>query len=279
MRKFSPKLSIIIPSLNSGKYLPFALKSIADQNYSNYEVIVVDGQSTDDTLEVIKKFKASITVFISEKDEGQSDAVNKGFPHASGDFVLWQNADDVFFPGAFSAFIEAYIGDDSYDVYFGDIAFLGEDGHELWRRYFTDIDPLIANYHGLICNNQAAFIRRDVIDSHGFLDKTYHYAMDREFFLRLYHLRAKFKHFDYVVAGFRHQPNSKTESPENVGKWAREHKRIAREFGFFPPEGTLSRFLEKLASLDKALRMLFTSPNRFFSTMNRTFFDKKIEPY
>jgi glycosyltransferase involved in cell wall biosynthesis len=279
MGKHNPKISIIIPSFNSGKYLPFTLKSIADQNYSNYEVIVIDGQSTDDTVEVVKKNEAVVTVFISEKDEGQSDAVNKGLSHASGDFVLWQNADDVFFPGAFSAFIDAHNADDSYDVYFGDIALLGEDGHELWRRYFTDIDPLIANYHGLVCNNQAAFIRRDVIDRHGFLDKSFHYAMDREFFLRLYHRRVKFKHFDYVVSGFRHQPDSKTESPENIEKWANEHRRIAQKYGLLLPGSVFDRLLEKFASVDKALRMLFVSPNRFISTMKRTVIGGDKKPY
>ena len=279
MKNLNPKISIIIPSFNSGKYLPFTLKSIDEQNYSDCEVILVDGKSTDGTADVVKKFGHVITTYISEEDEGQSDAVNKGFSYATGEFILWQNADDVFFPKAFSAFVDYYNHNDSYDVYFGDIALLGVDGRELWRRYFTDIDPLIANFHGLICYNQATFIRKEVLDHNGFLDKSFHYAMDREFFLRLYKNHVKFKHFDFVIAGFRHQPESKTETPENVEKWALEHRRIAQKYQLFQPGGLMYVFLEKLASADKALRMLATNPNHFANTIGRICFDRKDRPY
>ena len=279
MTNMTPKISVIIPSYNSGDYLPYTLDSIAQQNYSEYEVILVDGKSTDATTEVVKNFSHVITTFISEKDEGQSDAVNKGFSHATGKFVIWQNADDVFFPTAFSAFVDVYNTNSSEDVYFGDIALLSEDGSDLWKRYFTNIDTLIANYHGLICNNQAAFIRREVLDRYGFLDKSYHYAMDREFFLRLYRNRVKFKHFDHVVAGFRHQPESKTETPENVQKWALEHKRIAQEYNLFEPDSFMSDFLEKLGSADKAIRMLLNNPRRFFASFKRRIFYPTDCPY
>lgn len=279
MGKTTPKISIIIPSYNSGKYLPYTLKSIEEQNYSNYEVILVDGESTDETADVVKQYNHVITTFISEKDEGQSDAVNKGLSYATGEFVLWQNADDIFFPNAFSAFINVINNKESYDVYFGDIALLAMDGRQLWKRYFTDIDSLIANYHGLICYNQAAFIRRKVLDRYGFLDKSYHYSMDREFFLRLYHNRVRFKHFDQVIAGFRHQPESKTETPENVEKWVFEHKRIAQQYHLFPPESTMNVLLEKLGSVDKALRMLLSNPDRFAATVKRTIFASNKRPY
>jgi len=279
METKTPKISIIIPSFNSGEYLPYTLRSIDEQDYSNYEVILVDGKSTDETADVAKKYNHVITTFISEEDDGQSDAVNKGLSYTTGEFILWQNADDIFFPKAFSSFVDIYNDNDSYDVYFGDIALLAIDGRELWRRYFTDIDPLIANYHGLICNNQAAFIRRDVLDRHGFLDKSYHYAMDREFFLRLYHNRVKFKHFDQVIAGFRHQPESKTETPENVEKWALEHGRLAQQYHLFSPESIMNQLLEKLGSVDKALRMLLVNPNRFAEMVRRTIFATNKQPY
>jgi glycosyltransferase involved in cell wall biosynthesis len=269
MSTSEPSISIIIPSFNSGAYLPYTLESIALQDYSNVEVIIVDGGSADHTANVIEKYRDLVTIFISEKDEGQSDAVNKGFSHATGEFIVWQNADDVFFPGAFSSFSLELDLNDSYDVYFGDIALLDADGHELWRRYFTEVDRLIAKYHGLICNNQAAFIKRDIIRKHGFLDKTFHYAMDREFFLRLYLNGAKFKHFNSVIAGFRHQPDSKTENPENMVKWFNEETRIAEMFGLYPPKSVVENFLEKMASVDKAGRLLLADSSRFAETVKR----------
>lgn len=264
-----PLITVIIPSYNSGEFLPFTLESIIRQEYDDYEVIIVDGGSDDTTDSVVKKYSSIVKTYISEKDDGQADAVNKGLRYSEGDFVVWQNADDVFFPGAFSEFNRAYSSFSGYDVYFGDIALMSADGELLWTRYFTDVDRLIANYHGLICNNQSAFVRRDAIEQHGFLDKSYHYAMDREFFLRLYRKGARFKHFDCVVSGFRHQPKSKTETPENQQKWALEHRRITEQYGLFPPKSRLSVMLEKLGTVDKACRMLARNPSRFAAAMRR----------
>ena len=275
----TPKISIIIPSYNSGEYLPFTLQSIEQQDYSNYEVILVDGESTDETPDVVKKLIMLLRhIFLKRTRDNPTLSIKVS--HTRQVILLYGKTRTIFScRGPFRHLSTIYNSTNAYDVYFGDIAFLGKDGRELWRRYFTGIDSLIANYHGLICNNQAAFIRRAVLDRYGFLDKSFDYAMDREFFLRLYRHRVKFKHFDHVVAGFRHQPNSKTDTPENVEKWAYEHARIAQQYNLFPPESPINKVLEKLGSFDKALRMFFFSPRRFTAMTRRTIFASKKRPY
>src|SRR5215467_1458875 len=97
-----PKISIIIPSHNQGIYLEQALQSVINENYPNLELFIVDGGSTDNTLDVIKKYEAHINWWVSEKDSGQSEAINKGFGHATGHIVTWLCSDDVYTKGTLS---------------------------------------------------------------------------------------------------------------------------------------------------------------------------------
>lgn len=97
------KISIIVPSFNQGRFLSDTLQSIVDQNYDGVEIIVMDGGSTDNSVEVIKQFEQHIAYWQSEKDAGQSNAINNGFKKATGEFVTWLNSDDVLLAGALEA--------------------------------------------------------------------------------------------------------------------------------------------------------------------------------
>ncbi len=101
-----PKLSIITPSFNQGKYLERTIRSVLNQQYPNLEYIIIDGGSTDESVSVIKKYERYLTYWVSEPDQGQVDALNKGFSQATGDWVSFQNSDDVYFPGTFHRFGE-----------------------------------------------------------------------------------------------------------------------------------------------------------------------------
>jgi len=104
--KNNPKISIITPSYNSGKQIERAIKSVLKQDYKNWEHIIVDGKSTDNTIEILKKYPH--LKWISEKDNGQADAMNKGFSKSTGDIVVYLNADDYFYPNAFSSVIKEF---------------------------------------------------------------------------------------------------------------------------------------------------------------------------
>ena len=98
MNKTYPKISVITPSYNQGIYIEETIQSVLNQNYPNLEYIIIDGGSNDSTVEVIKKYESKIDFWVSEKDKGQADAINRGFAKATGDILCWLNSDDYFFP-------------------------------------------------------------------------------------------------------------------------------------------------------------------------------------
>ena len=97
----SPKISIVMPSYNQAQFIEWSILSILNQDYSNTEFIIIDGGSTDGTIDLIKKYEREITLWISEKDQGQSDALNKGFKYCTGEIYGWLNSDDIYLPDAF----------------------------------------------------------------------------------------------------------------------------------------------------------------------------------
>src|SRR5215212_2689652 len=97
-----PKVSIITPSFNQGQFLEASMLSVLEQDYPNIEYIIVDGGSKDESVEIIKKYQEHFVWWVSEKDKGHADALNKGFSHATGDILAWLNSDDVYFPQAVS---------------------------------------------------------------------------------------------------------------------------------------------------------------------------------
>jgi glycosyltransferase involved in cell wall biosynthesis len=115
-----PKISVIIPAFNSGKFLAQTLATVYKQNYKPYEVIVVDGGSADSTGRIVKAYAPFVTTFISEPDKGQLDAVQKGIHIAKGDILYWLNADDAVMPEAFECAANAFSKDPSIEIVFGD---------------------------------------------------------------------------------------------------------------------------------------------------------------
>ena len=103
-----PKISIITPSYNQGQFLEICIQSVLNQKYPKLEYIIIDGASTDESVDIIKKYAGNLAYWISAPDEGQSDAINKGFAHSTGDVIAWLNSDDFYLDGAFEAIAKAY---------------------------------------------------------------------------------------------------------------------------------------------------------------------------
>jgi len=224
--KYLPKISIITPSLNQSKYIEEAILSVMNQAYDNYEHIIVDGGSTDDTLEILGRysFRSDKLKWLSEPDQGQSDALNKGFRMATGDIVGWLNADDRYLPGCFYKVAEVFANNPDVDIVYGDYRFIDEQGKVFKLRKEIDFDLFILKYlHVLYIPSTATFFRRWVIDEGNFLRLDLHYAMDYEFFLRLALKGYRFLHVPEYLADFRWHPESKSSKAARAQRAEQEN--------------------------------------------------------
>jgi len=181
-----PKISIITPSYNQGAYLEDTIQSIIGQNYPNVEHILIDGGSTDESLEVIKKYEGHFAYWQSQKDDGQSDAINQGFRRATGDIVAWLNSDDQYLPSTLHHVAQASMRGGALDhkIYFGNCIKLNTDTHQAkskdvvhWHqtRNIELTDYII---------QPSSFWTRKVWEQVGELDETLDFGMDWDWFIR-----------------------------------------------------------------------------------------------
>lgn len=183
-----PKISVIIPSLNHGRFLEQCLESVIEQKYPNLELIVMDGGSTDETRAIIQRYARHLTYQVSEKDDGQSDAINKGFARASGDLVAWLNADDFYLPNGLQAVAETYRSQPGAPFYFGDGVRVNEAGTTRGGffpngRVAFIREALIFGLNYLL--QPSVFINREALAKAGYLDPTLRYGMDTDLWIRL----------------------------------------------------------------------------------------------
>jgi glycosyltransferase involved in cell wall biosynthesis len=172
-----PLVSIITPSFNQGRFLEATLRSVLEQDYGNIEYLVIDGGSTDDSQEIIRKYASRMAWWVSEKDSGQSEAVNKGLRKARGEFVGWLNSDDIYLPGAVAAAVAAFRSNPEAGVIYGDALAIDAQGkpfNRMCARQYSMVDLLSFR---IICQ-PAAFMRRSVLEQAGALNPAYHLLMD-----------------------------------------------------------------------------------------------------
>jgi glycosyltransferase involved in cell wall biosynthesis len=203
------KISIITPSLNQAGFIEETILSVMNQDYKDFEHIVIDGGSNDGTVEILKKYPH--LKWISEKDKGQSDAINKGFRMAAGDVLAWLNSDDYYNQNIFkdvAAYFEAH--PDCFFLY-GNITYIDESG-----RPFAHVDGDTISYKKLLRNpdivrQPSCFWRKEVLQTVGYLDEDLHVVMDYDYFLRI----GKLYQFHYInrnLGFFRSYPQGKTSS-------------------------------------------------------------------
>src|SRR5215208_2659718 len=123
-----PRVSIITPSFNQGQFLEETMHSVLEQDYPNIEYIVVDGGSADNSVEIIKKYQGQLAWWVSEKDRGHADALNKGFSHATGEILAWLNSDDVYFPNAVSQAVSFLKTNPAIGMVYGDAELIDDAG-------------------------------------------------------------------------------------------------------------------------------------------------------
>lgn len=180
-----PLVSIVTPSFNQAAYLEETLRSVLDQDYPNIEYILVDGGSTDGSQEIIQRYADRLAWWVSEKDRGQTDAINKGFAHAHGEILAWLNSDDTYLPGAVAQAVAYLQAHPEAGMVYGDANLVDESGAVIGKfpARQTDYRRLRRGYVHI--PQQAAFFRADLWRQVGPLDPSFYFAMDYDLWVRL----------------------------------------------------------------------------------------------
>lgn len=220
-----PKITVVTPSFNQGAFLEQTIRSVLGQLYPNLEYIVIDGGSTDNSVEIVKRYESHLASWVSEKDRGQAEALNKGFARATGEILCWLNSDDFLLPGALHEAARR-LGEGA-DLIYGKCLSFSDKGTrslvnsppEHHRELLTMVDYLV---------QPSTFWRRSLWDKTGPLNEEFHYAFDWEWFLRAEKL-GRFSRADFIFSAYRFHDAHK--SSHGGQKRAREIVTVAKVHG------------------------------------------------
>jgi len=210
------RITVIVPSFNQGRFLEEMIRSTVTQTWarsgSSLELIIIDGGSTDETLDVIKRYASSIAYWISERDGGQADAINKGMRKATGDVVTWFGADDVYVDGIFAAIEEAWRSVPCA-IYAAPVASFYSRGRQtLIRPHGLSLENIVQYWQRRsLWHDPGLFWSRAVMDTVGELDTSLHYAFDYDYLARALQ-QFRVEYVEPLAAGFRLHRGSKTIS-------------------------------------------------------------------
>lgn len=180
-----PRISVITPSFNQAPFLERTLRSVLDQNYPNLEFIVIDGGSNDGSVEILKRYESQLAYWVSERDRGQSHALNKGFARATGEIVGWLNSDDLYSPDTLAYVGKWFAEHPQHDMFYGGLYLIDGDDriqNAVWAG--TD-DPRYTFRVSLDVHQQSLFWRRELMQRTGMIDESLRFSMDLDFIIRL----------------------------------------------------------------------------------------------
>lgn len=193
-----PRITVVTPSFNQGRYIEETIRSVLMQGYPNLEYVIMDGGSTDESVAIIKKYETSLTRWVSRKDEGQSCAINQAWAESTGDILAYLNSDDVYEPGVLTRVAEYFTGHPEVDLVYGDHSYMDEDSRVYGEFRAPDVQLntlLLGNY----VSQPSVFIRRSAWRKIGPLNNDLHYVMDYD-----YWIRAALAGLNFAKSGTRH---------------------------------------------------------------------------
>lgn len=230
----APRITIVVPSFNQGRFIGATLRSIIDQQYPNLELIVVDGGSTDNTLAVIKEYEAHLAWWVSELDSGQTAAINKGFMRSTGEIMAWINSDDLVASGTLHQVAAYFCNHPETQAVYGDRILINEEGLEIGRWILPRHSSRVLKWADFIPQETLYWTRNawNLIGAQ--LDETFRFAMDWDFLLRLTAKRINIQHLPVFMGLFRIHHQQKTSS--QMSSIGQQEIRIIRrrELGFQP---------------------------------------------
>lgn len=249
MPKF-PRITVVTPSFNQGQFLEATIRSVLDQAYPNLQYIVVDGGSSDNSVEIIRRYESQLSYWVSEKDRGQSDAINKGFRRATGDIIAWLNSDDAYCPGALRKVADYFAAHPAVGAVIGDLEIIDQGGRRLVTKKAVAATFRRNLYSGCAVPQPATFFTRRAFNTTGELDASLQYQMDYEFFLRMQARGIRFGLMREPLARFRLHGDSKTVSEYRKAFW-RDFGRIQGAYLRVPLQG------RPLEAYRQAMKWLF----------------------
>ena len=217
-----PLVSVITPSYQQAAYIEATLRSVLEQDYPRIEYLVVDGGSSDGSVEIIQRYADRLAWWVSEQDSGQAEAINKGFARAQGEIVAWLNSDDLYLPGAVSAAVRAFEQNPQAGLVYGDVVSLNGAGERINVMTCGDwgLDDLL---QFKIISQPAVFMRRAVLEQSGYLDLRLHYMLDHQLWLRMSQL-APLRHVPERWAAARFHEGAKNVN--QAAGFAREAREL-----------------------------------------------------
>lgn len=224
-----PRISIVTPSFNQSRYLPETIESILGQGYPNLEYVIIDGGSTDGSVEIIKRYESHLSYWVSEKDRGQSDAINKGFRRCTGDLFNWINSDDILFPGALHQIARIYAKDPTADLFVGASARADAEGR-IWRVSYPACSAALSPKNWVLAmGQQSIFISSKMYEKVGGVREDLHCIMDSELYYRIYAQGGRSARVPALLGMIRDHVESKGMS--RADDWVEETANVYGQYG------------------------------------------------
>ena len=231
MHEDLPLVSIVTPSFNQGPFLEETIRSVLAQDYPNIEYIIIDGASTDGSLEIIRRHEDDLACWTSERDNGQTSAIRKGFHRATGSIFAWLNSDDLLAPSAVRIAVDLLRRQPDVGVVYGDRLHIDAKGNVI------GINRMPAFYEAMFPRNitlpqETVFFRRNVYEQVGGLDETLRFSLDFDLWVR-FEAVTSFRHVPAFLGSFREHATSKSVAFHSEGnrdgdRYLEEHARVFR---------------------------------------------------
>jgi glycosyltransferase involved in cell wall biosynthesis len=250
-----PKISVITPSYNQGQYIEETILSVLNQNYPNLEYLIMDGGSNDNTVEVIKKYADKITFWVSEKDKGQAEAINKGFKKATGDILCWLNSDDYYFNDTLH-YIAKNLDVSKKEILFGEVDHIFEPHGKIKP---SNVKNKYENYQLELYDfiiQPGSFWTKKVWEEVGEVNENLHFVFDWDWFVRAKKVNTNFKYHKRTLAMYRVHDAHKTSNGGQ--KRQKEIEYILREYS---GEKMLNAFIfmrDQRSKIDEVLKFAVT---------------------
>jgi glycosyltransferase involved in cell wall biosynthesis len=235
-----PKISIVIPSFNQGEFIERTIRSIVDQSYPSLELILMDGGSTDNTMEIVERYRRHFYHIESGPDGGQSSALRKGFELATGDFVSWLNSDDTYEPGALLIVGQHLRAHPELDFVYGDVNYIDSEDRLIANKRSIPYTRGIVRYAFLTFPQMSAFWRRTIHNAVGGIDPDLRFCMDYDLFVRLSDATNP-KLIKHTIGNFRLHGASKTTNLDIIRQ--QEDNLVRRRYCRVKPNSPVFRIV------------------------------------